>query len=54
MSGSPFSPFLRPGMQRRASYDLFEAIEHREFNEFQCRHIFQQLGMFTGSPGDGH
>jgi len=49
MSGSPFSPFLRPGMQRRASYDLFEAIEHREFNEFQCRHIFQQLGMFLGS-----
>lgn len=46
LSGSPFTPFLRPGMQRRASYDLFEAIEHREFTEFQCRHIFKQLGEY--------
>ncbi|ORY33776.1 kinase-like domain-containing protein [Naematelia encephala] len=35
--------FERPGMARRASYDLFEAVEHRTFDEDQARHIFRQL-----------
>lgn len=44
MTASPFTPFERPGMLRRSSYDLFEAIEKSVFNEQESRYIFRQLG----------
>ncbi|KAK8869845.1 hypothetical protein IAR55_000413 [Kwoniella newhampshirensis] len=33
----------RPNMARRASYDLFECVEHQRFSEEQARKIFRQL-----------
>jgi hypothetical protein len=47
MTASPFTPFERPGMLRRSSYDLFEAIEKSVFNEQESRYIFRQLGTST-------
>ncbi|KAK4688220.1 hypothetical protein P7C73_g1891, partial [Tremellales sp. Uapishka_1] len=36
-------PYGRPLMPRRASYDLFEAVEHRRFTEDQAKWIFRQI-----------
>ncbi|WWC90064.1 uncharacterized protein L201_004997 [Kwoniella dendrophila CBS 6074] len=33
----------RPNMARRASYDLFECVEHQRFTEDQSRKIFRQI-----------
>ncbi|WWC61141.1 uncharacterized protein I303_103720 [Kwoniella dejecticola CBS 10117] len=33
----------RPNMARRASYDLFECVEHQRFTEDQARIIFRQI-----------
>ncbi|WRT67105.1 uncharacterized protein IL334_004071 [Kwoniella shivajii] len=33
----------RPNMARRASYDLFECVEHQRFSEDQARMIFRQI-----------
>ncbi|WWD15881.1 hypothetical protein CI109_100305 [Kwoniella shandongensis] len=33
----------RPNMARRASYDLFECVEHLRFSEEQARKIFRQI-----------
>lgn len=38
------APAKRPPMGRRASHDLFEAVEHRRFTEEQGRFIFKQIG----------
>ncbi|WVR05269.1 hypothetical protein IAU60_002281 [Kwoniella sp. DSM 27419] len=43
---SPFDgcePGKRPNMARRASYDLFECVEHQRFSEEQARKIFRQI-----------
>ncbi|OCF36558.1 CAMK/CAMKL/PASK protein kinase [Kwoniella heveanensis CBS 569] len=42
---SPFSGEAgkRPNMARRASYDLFECVEHQRFSEEQSRNIFRQI-----------
>lgn len=37
------APAKRPPMGRRASHDLFEAVEHRRFTEEQGRFIFKQI-----------
>ena len=34
----------RPRMGRRASYDLFEAVETKAFSEDEARDIFVQIG----------
>lgn len=34
----------RPGMGRRPSCDLFEAVEHRRFDTEEARYIFRQIG----------
>lgn len=56
MNGVPEHPFewdqmspgpqgdVRPRMGRRASHDLFEAVEAVEFTEHEARGIFQQIG----------
>jgi hypothetical protein len=31
-------------MGRRASHDLFEAVEHQRFTEDQAKYIFKQIG----------
>jgi hypothetical protein len=38
---------VRPPMGRRASHDLFEAVEHNRFSEDQARYIFKQIGEWT-------
>jgi serine/threonine protein kinase len=35
---------MRPRMGRRASHDLFEAVEHQRFTEDQAKYIFKQIG----------
>lgn len=47
-STSPDVP-TRPMMGRRASHDLFEAVENRRFTEEQARHIFRQIGELKPS-----
>lgn len=42
--GQEINPFTRPDMPRRASHDLFEAIEHTTFTLVQCKNIFMQIG----------
>jgi hypothetical protein len=37
----------RPGMGRRPSYDLFEAVEYKRFTEEEARYIFRQIGEFS-------
>lgn len=46
---SPVSPGfpageVRPRMGRRASHDLFEAIESTRFTEEEAKGIFRQIG----------
>lgn len=38
------NPFARPDMPRRASHDLFEAVEHNRFTPIQAKSIFRQIG----------
>jgi hypothetical protein len=42
----------RPRMGRRASYDLFEAVETKAFSESEARNIFYQIGMFPDQARD--
>jgi len=37
-------------MARRASHDLFEAVEHERFSEDQARTIFRQIGESDEIP----
>lgn len=43
----PDGPVVRPRMGRRASHDLFEAVESVRFTEEEAKWIFNQIGELS-------